>query len=118
MKIKKNDKIIKPWGFEILIEKNNNYVLKKLFMKKNHRCSLQYHKKKIETIYVLSGILEITFGRNKKNLKKKQFLKNDTITLNPRVIHRMKALKDCFYLESSSPQLKDVVRLEDDYSRL
>ena len=47
-----------------------------------------------------------------------KFLKNDTITLKPGVIHRMKALKDCFYLESSSPQLKDVVRLEDDYRRL
>lgn len=118
MKIKKNQKIIKPWGFEILLEKNNIYVLKKLFMKKNHRCSLQYHKKKLETIYVLSGILEINFGKNKDNLKKKKFFKNDTITLKPKVIHRMKALKDCFYLESSSPQLKDVVRLEDDYRRL
>lgn len=45
MKIKKNNKIIKPWGFEVLLEKNNICVLKKLFMKKNHRCSLQYHKK-------------------------------------------------------------------------
>ena len=118
MKIKKNNKIYKPWGFEVLLEKNNIYVLKKLFMKKNHRCSLQYHKKKLETIYVLSGILEISFGKNKNSLTKKKFYKNDTITLKPKVIHRMKALKDCFYLESSSPQLKDVVRLEDDYRRL
>ena len=44
MKIKKNQKIIKPWGFEVLLEKNSIYVLKKLFMKNNHRCSLQYHK--------------------------------------------------------------------------
>jgi mannose-6-phosphate isomerase-like protein (cupin superfamily) len=118
MKIKNNNKIIKPWGFEVLLEKNNIYVLKKLFMKKDHRCSLQYHKKKLETIYVLSGILEISFGKSKNNLSKKKFFKNDTITLKPKVIHRMKALKDCFYLESSSPQLKDVVRLEDDYRKL
>ena len=67
---------------------------------------------------MLSGILEITFGKNKNKLKKMKFLKNETITLKPGVIHRMKALKDCFYLESSNPQLKDVVRLEDDYRRL
>ena len=46
MKKLKNLKILKPWGFEVLLEKNSIYVLKKLFMKKNHRCSLQYHKKK------------------------------------------------------------------------
>ena len=59
----------------------------------------------------------VVFSRKNK-LKKMKFLKNDSITLKPGVIHRMKALKDCFYLESSSPQLKDVVRLEDDYRRL
>ena len=52
-------KIIKPWGYEQIIEINNKYLLKKLYMKKNHRCSLQFHKKKKETIYVLNGKLRI-----------------------------------------------------------
>ena len=49
------EKLIKPWGYELLIEKNNRYVLKKLGMNKGHKCSIQYHMKKKETIYVLRG---------------------------------------------------------------
>ncbi len=41
-------KINKPWGYEQLIEKNKKFMFKKLFMKKNHRCSLQYHEKKLK----------------------------------------------------------------------
>ena len=39
-------KIIKPWGWEKLIELNKYYCVKELFMKKGEECSLQYHKKK------------------------------------------------------------------------
>ena len=55
--------IKKPWGHEELLEKNNKYMFKKLYMKKGHRCSLQYHRKKTETILVLKGILRIKSGR-------------------------------------------------------
>ena len=61
-------KKIKPWGYEKLIELNKNYLVKILFMKKNHRCSLQYHNKKKETILVLNGKLQIEL--QKKNKKK------------------------------------------------
>ncbi len=110
-------KILKPWGYEEILEKNKFYVLKKLFMKKNKRCSLQFHKKKIETIFVISGSLYVFYGKLKK-LKKKLLKKNQVITLKPYTIHRMLAKSDCFYLESSTTQLKDVVRLEDDYNRI
>tara|TARA_Y100000294_G_scaffold153442_1_gene152358 strand:- start:239 stop:382 length:144 start_codon:yes stop_codon:yes gene_type:complete len=40
------NKIIKPWGYEELLEQNEQYMVKKLFMQKSHRCSLQFHKKK------------------------------------------------------------------------
>jgi mannose-6-phosphate isomerase-like protein (cupin superfamily) len=110
-------KIKKPWGYELLIEKNNKYMFKKLFMKKGHRCSLQLHKKKIETIFVLSGKLKIFYGKNKFKLRHRTFIKNNTITINPKIIHRMEALCDCFYLEASTPQITDVIRLSDDYNR-
>ena len=58
--------IKKPWGREELLEKNKKYMVKRLFMKKGHRCSLQYHNKKKETIFVLSGKLKIYFGKKKK----------------------------------------------------
>ena len=68
MKVKK--KIIKkPWGSEEIIHTNKFYTVKKLIMNSNCRCSLQYHKKKIETIYVVDGPLFILHGKSLKNLK-------------------------------------------------
>jgi mannose-6-phosphate isomerase len=113
----KSKKIIKPWGYELLIEKNNKYMFKKLLMKKGHRCSLQFHKKKIETIFVVSGNLKIFYGKNRNKLKHKIFKPQDTITINPKMIHRMQAVNDCIYLEASTPEITDVVRLSDDYNR-
>ncbi len=110
-------RILKPWGYEEILEKNKFYVLKKLFMKKNHRCSLQFHKKKIETIFVVSGSLQVLYGKS-KNLKNVLLKKNQMITLKPFTVHRMAAKTNCFYLEASTPQLKDVVRIQDDYKRL
>ena len=65
----KEKKIIKPWGYELLIEKNKKYMFKKLFMKKGHRCRLQYHKKKIETIFIVSENQKIFYVKNKDKLK-------------------------------------------------
>lgn len=106
--------IKKPWGHELILENNKKYLFKKLYMKKNARCSLQYHKFKVETIYVLSGLLEIQINNKLHKLKKGDFL-----TIKNKVKHRMKALKhNTFYIECSSPHPNDVVRLEDDYKRL
>ena len=105
--------IKKPWGSEEILMNNKLYLFKKLYMKKNNRCSLQYHKKKIETIYVLSGLLEIQIGDKMHILKK-----GNSITILNNIKHRMKALKNnTFYLEASSPHNDDVVRLKDDYNR-
>jgi len=110
---KKYTKIEKPWGYEQIIELNNNYCLKKLFMKKGCRCSLQYHEKKTETIYVLKGTLHIELNDNNMQLKK-----DETTTINVGEIHRMSAIDDdVLYLESSSPELEDVKRIEDDFGR-
>ena len=110
-------KIKKPWGYELLIEKNHKYMFKKLFMKKGHRCSLQFHKKKIETIFVVSGNLKIFYGKKIEKLKFKIFKPGNTLTIKPSSIHRMQAMNDCVYLEASTPEIKDVVRLSDDYNR-
>lgn len=112
----KSNTIRKPWGYEQIIEHNNKYMVKKLFMKKDNRCSLQYHNYKIETIYILEGRLKIYFG-SINNLKYKVFNKDNFITLDKKVVHRMAALTNCYYLESSTPHLKDVIRISDDYNR-
>jgi mannose-6-phosphate isomerase len=109
--------INKPWGKEELLEINDHYMVKKLTMWKGHRCSLQYHKQKKETIYVLSGLLKIYSGPSENKLTEKIYSPNDTITLLPGTIHRMEGVEDCVYLEASTPQMEDVVRIQDDYNR-
>ena len=110
-------KIIKPWGSEEIISHNKNYVLKKLIMKKGSRCSLQYHKKKHETVYVLSGKLKILVGKSLKNMKSIILKKNESLILKPLIYHRMEGILKTIYLEASTPQLSDVVRISDDYNR-
>ena len=113
----RSNKINKPWGYEVILEKNKFFMFKKLFMKKNHRCSLQYHKKKIETIFVVKGKIKIFYGKNKKKMASKTYKSQSTITIKPKIIHRMQAVTDCIYLEASTPELDDVVRISDDYYR-
>lgn len=113
-----NTKIEKPWGYEEIIEHNNNYVVKKLFMKKGHSCSTQYHELKTETIIILKGKLYIYIGNDINNLDKKEYCEGDTITIKPYTIHKMEGIDDCLYLETSTPELWDVVRLHDSYGRV
>ena len=111
------EKIIKPWGYELLIEKNDKYVVKKLGMNKGHMCSIQYHEKKKETIYVLSGKLKVYLGDSIDHLDEISMKPHDKLTLEPLKIHRMEAVEDSVYLEASTPELDDVVRLSDKYGR-
>ena len=109
--------IEKPWGKEEILELNDNYMLKRLTMLKGHRCSLQYHNNKCESIYILSGELKILFGKDKNNLTEKIFKKNEVITIKPFEVHRMEAITDSIYLEASTPNPDDTIRIIDDYDR-
>jgi mannose-6-phosphate isomerase-like protein (cupin superfamily) len=109
--------IEKPWGSEELLEHNERYVLKRLVMKEGHRCSLQYHEKKQETIYVLSGKLRILYGEDKDHLRDRVFQANEVITIPTGMVHRMEGVEDSVYLEASTPELDDVIRISDDYQR-
>ena len=109
--------IEKPWGKEEVIEINDKYMMKKLTMLKGHRCSLQLHNHKKETIYVLSGQLRIISGPDQDNLTGKIYSEGESITISPGVVHRMEGLEDSIYLEASTPEMDDVVRLVDDYER-
>tara|TARA_B100001564_G_scaffold135477_1_gene113658 strand:- start:161 stop:508 length:348 start_codon:yes stop_codon:yes gene_type:complete len=111
------NKIIKPWGSEELLEVNSEYVMKRLYMKKGHQCSLQYHEEKHETVYVISGELKLTIGDSITDLEEIILKENDSVVLPPKKIHRMFGNQDTYYLEASTPQLEDVVRIEDDYNR-
>ncbi len=114
--------IEKPWGQEEILEINNSYVVKRLTMKAGHKCSLQYHENKLETIYVLSGKLIIWLEGMKSEkqliITPIEFSPGDVITIPTYTKHRMEAKEeDSIYLECSTPELDDVVKLHDDYGR-
>jgi len=110
--------IEKPWGREEIIEINECYMMKKLTMWKGKRCSLQFHKRKCETIYVLSGKLAISHGNTPEQVQSKLYESGQTITIKPGIVHRMEAVEDSVYLEASTPEIDDVVRLADDFERI
>lgn len=110
--------IDKPWGYEELIECNDKYVTKKLFMKKGNACSIQYHELKTETIIILSGKINIYIGDDINNLSVKEYSFGETVTIKPYTIHRMEATEDCLYIECSTNELWDVIRLQDNYNRV
>ena len=86
-------------------------------MKANECCSMQYHELKRETIYVLSGKVRLYIGNDIENLMQKEMLPGDKITILPYTIHRMEGIEDSEYLECSTNELWDVIRLEDKYKR-
>jgi quercetin dioxygenase-like cupin family protein len=87
-------------------------------MKKGNSCSIQYHQLKTETIIVLSGKLNIYIGNDLENLVVKEYKLGESITIKPYTIHRMEAIEDCLYIEASTNELFDVIRLKDNYNRI
>lgn len=107
----------KPWGYEIWFAQNDHYAGKILFVKKGHRYSLQYHERKHESQYLQSGKVKLTFGKDKDNLEESILEPGDKFDVLPFVIHRVEALEDATIFEVSTPELDDVVKLDDDYGR-
>ncbi len=107
----------KPWGYELLYAYTPKYVGKLIFVKKGHRLSLQYHQFKEESMYILSGKARIYSGEDETKLTSLVFEPGGTIRLRPLTRHRVEALEDTTLLEVSTPELDDVVRLQDDYGR-
>ena len=103
----------KPWGQEIVLVQTDKYVLKRIVLHADRRTSLQYHECKKESIMIEKGLLRVEYGNNVTNLSY-----GEVMTLEPTTVHRMSAmLSDCVYLEVSTPELNDVVRVEDDFGR-
>jgi mannose-6-phosphate isomerase len=112
-------KIEKPWGSEEFLEVNDRYMCKRLTMWKGQRCSLQFHRQKCETIYVLSGRLRIISGPSADQVSDDRIYgPHESITIRPDTVHRMEAVEESVYLEASTPETEDVVRIQDDYDRL
>ncbi len=107
----------KPWGYELIWAHTDRYVGKILHIKKGESLSYQYHKVKDETIHLLHGDMELEV--EVKSERKILHLKpGDSFHITPGTKHRMNAVEDCDVLEASTPELDDVVRLEDRYGRI
>jgi mannose-6-phosphate isomerase len=109
----------KPWGEERWLAHTDRYAGKLLILKKGHRLSLQYHERKHETQYVDSGRIKYTLGSIDRPGEYEEIIAHagTTVMLPPGAVHRMEALEDSRFFEVSTPELTDVVRLEDDYGR-
>ena len=112
--------IPKPWGNEIIWARTYKYVGKKLFIQNGEKLSLQYHKIKDETIYVVTGLLTLEYlTTDATGTKEVKLLKaGDSFHIPPGMVHRMIANHgNVEVMEVSTPELEDVVRLQDDYGR-
>ncbi|HSL20713.1 MAG TPA: hypothetical protein VK886_04200 [Vicinamibacterales bacterium] len=110
------NRVEKPWGYELHWAQTDRYVGKVIHVNAGHALSLQYHNEKDETIYLWSGrlLFEIQEGNV---LSGRELLPGEAVHITPKTIHRMTAIEDSDIFEVSTPELHDVVRLEDRYGR-
>lgn len=106
------NKTDKPWGYEKILILTELYSTKELYIKEGFRTSLHYHIEKDETMYILSGSGHIEFED-----KKEYFSKNDSIRIQPGVVHSIVATENTLLHEVSTPYLEDTVCIEDYYVR-
>jgi len=110
-------RVEKPWGYELHYALTDVYCGKVLAVLAGEQLSLQYHETKDETIYLHQGRAELETGTVGGELTVEIVDPGRSFHLPPGTVHRLRALEDCLFLETSTPQLEDVVRLEDRYGR-
>jgi mannose-6-phosphate isomerase len=111
-------RVDKPWGYELVFAENERYAGKILHLEAGHSLSLQYHERKDETLYVLKGEVRLTVQiEGEMGMQELRLAAGEAFRIRPGVKHRMRADAPVDIVEVSSPELDDVVRLEDAYGR-
>jgi mannose-6-phosphate isomerase len=111
-------RVDKPWGYELIWALTEDYCGKVLFVRAGESLSLQFHREKDESWYVQSGRAELEVGAVGEAMLRREVLRpGAALHFPPGTVHRVKALEDTTILEVSTPQIEDVVRLEDSYGR-
>jgi mannose-6-phosphate isomerase-like protein (cupin superfamily) len=111
-------KIDKPWGHELVLAHTDRYAGKILHVEPGEALSLQYHEAKDETLYLLNGDCELVVEEDGL-LVSRLLAEGEAYRLPPRTRHRLIAgTRGCDLIEISTPELDDVVRLEDRYGRI
>ncbi len=109
-------RVEKPWGYELVWARTERYVGKILHIEPGHVLSLQYHNRKDETIHVLKGEIIFRVGQGDA-LTERRMREGESCHIAPLTVHQMEAVRAADLLEASTPELDDVVRLEDRYGR-
>jgi len=111
-------RVDKPWGYELIWALTDDYSGKLLHVNAGHSLSLQFHNEKDESWLVYSGRAKIELGEVGKAVLAEEVVgPGAAFHYRPGTVHRITALEDTTILEVSTPQLDDVVRLEDAYGR-
>ena len=112
-------RVEKPWGHELIWALTDVYCGKLLFVKAGHSLSLQLHREKDESWLVHAGRAKVELGaEGDEALVEDEVGPGASFRFVPGTVHRVTALEDTTILEVSTPQLDDIVRLEDDYGRV
>lgn len=109
--------VIKPWGKEEWLELNDRYCYKRIYINSGYKTSYQYHEKKRETNYIISGTAEVWLENDDGIVEKKIMNSGEYFNVTPPKKHRVIALTDIILQEVSTPEVDDVIRLEDDANR-
>lgn len=109
-------RVEKPWGYELIWARTDRYVGKILHVRQGESLSLQYHEEKEETLLLVNGRILLTL-RDGDEGRVVTMEPGDAYHIPPHLIHRMEAVEDSDIAEVSTPELDDVVRLEDRYGR-
>ena len=112
------DEVSKPWGSELWFAHTERYAGKILRVRAGCRLSVQYHEEKDETSYVLSGRVIVSQGDSAEEMTTRQLGPGESWRNAPGVVHTLEAVEDAEIVEVSTPQLEDVVRLQDRYGRV
>ena len=112
-------RVEKPWGYELIWADTERYVGKVLFVRAGQALSLQYHERKDEAWLVQGGRASLELGTvgDENSMHTVEIGEGDAFRYRPGTIHRITAIEDTTILEVSTPDLDDVVRLEDRYGR-
>lgn len=109
--------VTKPWGKEEWIEINEKYCYKRIYITEGYKTSFQYHNIKLETNYIISGSAEIWLENDEGVVEKKIMSEGDYFTVLPLRKHRVIAITNLIMQEVSTPEVDDVIRIEDDNKR-
>lgn len=110
------ERVDKPWGHEIRFVRTDRYAGKLLVIRAGSQLSLQYHERKDEAFWVQEGTLELVTGKGAEQ-RVERLGAGESRRIVPGTIHRFRAVTDVILFEVSTPELEDVVRIEDDYGR-